>query len=85
MEGWLLKASGGKEAKGFSIGNAVSKWDKRYFVLRGGSTTLSYYKHERDADKGAGDDERPSVAPKSAEAAPAEVTDMQLFDLVADA
>jgi hypothetical protein len=30
----------------------LQKWDKRWFVLQGGSTTLNYYKSERDADNG---------------------------------
>ena len=43
QEGWLLKSSGGKEHRK-TFGNAMSKWDKRWFVLRGGSTMLYYYK-----------------------------------------
>ena len=52
MEGWLLKSSGGKGDHRKTFGNMKPKWDKRWFVLRGGSTTLHYYKTERDADKG---------------------------------
>lgn len=39
----MLKQSGGKSEKK-SFGNAVGKWDKRWFVLRGGNTVLCYYK-----------------------------------------
>ena len=42
QDGWLFKQSGGKSTKSF--GNALGKWDKRWFVLRGGSTMLYYYK-----------------------------------------
>lgn len=52
MEGWLLKSSGGKGDHRKTFGNALSKYDKRWFVLRGGNTMLYYYKAERDADRG---------------------------------
>ena len=35
-----------------SSSSRQSQWDKRWFVLRGGSTMLEYYKAERDADRG---------------------------------
>ena len=39
MEGWLEKQSGGKlQKKG--LGNAMSKFDRRFFVLRAGTSTL---------------------------------------------
>jgi len=52
MEGWLLKSSGGKDQHRKTFGNVLNKWEKRWCVLRGGSTMLYYYKNERDADKG---------------------------------
>ena len=51
QEGWLLKQSGGKEGKK-TLGNLVSKWDKRWFSIQGGSSTLCYHKTERDAERG---------------------------------
>ena len=41
MEGWLEKQSGGKlQKKG--LGNTMAKWDRRFFVLRAGTSTLQY-------------------------------------------
>ena len=51
QEGWLLKKSGGKNSKA-SVGNALQKWDKRWFTLRGGDSVLSYHKSDKDADRG---------------------------------
>lgn len=45
--GWLLKKSGGKEGKR-SFGNALAKYDRRYFVCDEGK--LSWYKKERDPE-----------------------------------
>ena len=51
MEGWLDKQSGGKlQKKG--LGNTMAKWDRRFFVLRAGTSTLQYFKSERDASVG---------------------------------
>ena len=52
MSGWLLKQSGGKLAKSGSIGNAMIKWDRRWFVLSGPSEMLHYYKAESDMLRG---------------------------------
>lgn len=46
--GFLEKYSGGKAASAtkrlrrlsVALGNAMGKWDRRYFVLRAGSSTL---------------------------------------------
>jgi hypothetical protein len=48
--GWLLKSSGGKEST--SLGNVLAKWDKRWFVLLTESSTLQWYRSERDAQHG---------------------------------
>ena len=51
MEGWLDKQSGGKlQKKG--LGNTMAKWDRRFFVLKAGTSTLQYFKSERDASVG---------------------------------
>ena len=50
VEGWLEKSSAGKQG-GLSWGGFRSKWDRRFFVLRG--STLMYYKDE-SADASAG-------------------------------
>ena len=42
QDGWLFKQSGGKSTKSF--GNALGKWDKRWFVLREAARMLYYYK-----------------------------------------
>lgn len=34
------------------MGNTLQKWDKRWFVLSGGTSQLNYYKSERDAARG---------------------------------
>ena len=52
MQGFLEKQSGGKLDKKRSAGNALSKWDKRFFKLNPGSGLLAYYKTESDAQKG---------------------------------
>ena len=52
MEGYLHKQSGGKVGVKSSIGNAISKWDKRWFVLDATKCRLSYYKAEKDAKTG---------------------------------
>ena len=39
-------------AHSLNSSSRLSQWDKRWFVLRGGSTMLEYYKAERDADRG---------------------------------
>ena len=55
--GFLDKYSGGKQPAGsrlrrFSLGfgNALSKWDRRYFVLREGSQVLAYHKSQEDSN-----------------------------------
>ena len=51
--GYLEKCSSGKPPSmrrfSFGVGNSLSKWDKRFFVLRDGSSVVSYYKTEDDA------------------------------------
>ena len=43
-EGWLEKKSGGKD-EGAKM-KLLQKWDRRYFVLEGCGTALSYYKSD---------------------------------------
>jgi len=47
MEGYLSKQSGGKQGSS-SKGELMRKWDRRYFVLRAGSTQLKYYRTKED-------------------------------------
>ena len=47
MEGYLHKQSGGKQGSS-SKGELLRKWDKRYFVVLAGSTSLKYYKTKEE-------------------------------------
>uniref|UniRef100_A0A7S3EYH3 PH domain-containing protein n=1 Tax=Haptolina ericina TaxID=156174 RepID=A0A7S3EYH3_9EUKA len=51
MEGYLSKQSGGKTG-GNTRGEVLKKWDRRYFVLRAGTTFLRYYKVKEDFSNG---------------------------------
>ena len=39
-EGWLEKKAGGKEGNSSLLGGALHQWDKRYFVIKDGTTSL---------------------------------------------
>jgi small GTP-binding protein len=43
FSGWLMKQSGGK-LRGGSVGNALAKWDRRWFLISGNGAPLCYYK-----------------------------------------
>ena len=51
VTGWLHKQSGGKLYEKKSVGNKLSKWDKRWFVVTEGGGTLAYYKDPKDASR----------------------------------
>ena len=65
MEGWLFKQSGGsKEGSGRrrrSVGELLTKWDERYFVLT--INNLYYFKTEQDFK--AGEDAKGSLSIKN--------------------
>eukprot|EP00966_Prymnesium_polylepis_P268867 6211324-Prymnesium_polylepis.2 len=48
MEGWLLKAQGGRRRSLTSVAGSFlpNRWDRRLFVLGAGSNQLVYYKAE---------------------------------------
>ena len=54
MQGWLHKRSDGKTEAGFTTGNALPRWSKRYFVLTPSTGHLSYFKDAKDLTKPSG-------------------------------
>ena len=54
IRGFLHKRSDGKPDTGFTAGNALARWSKRYFVLTQEDGHLSYYRDSGDLTKPAG-------------------------------